>query len=100
MQGVLKIGFFPETLATWQHLLLDAGFTIHEVEVGPIALLNPATLLKDEGPMGVANILKNIVTQPYLRSRVLATHRALGKHSPNHLGYIILRATKINDDGN
>jgi cyclopropane fatty-acyl-phospholipid synthase-like methyltransferase len=98
MQGVLKIGFFPETSDTWQQLLQDAGFTVHELQVGPIALLNPATLLKDEGPMGVANILKNIMTQPYLRSRVWATRQALGKHSPNHLGYIILRTTKSNDD--
>jgi hypothetical protein len=99
MQRVLKLGFFPETQDTWKRLLQDAGFTnIHEVQVGPIAMLNPINLVRDEGPMGAANILKNIVIHRYLRSRVLATRQMLAKHSPEHLGYIILRATRDGGD--
>lgn len=97
MQQVLKISFFPETESTWHQLLKGAGFTNvnidKERQVGDISIVNPSTLLQDEGPWGLANIIKNIATQPYTRSRVLATRAALMRNR-KYLGYIIIRATK------
>jgi hypothetical protein len=43
--------------------------------------------------LGAATIFKNITTQPYLRSRVLATRNIISSHSAN-MGYIVIRATK------
>jgi cyclopropane fatty-acyl-phospholipid synthase-like methyltransferase len=93
MSKVLNIGFVPETSEMWQELLSNAGFSIDYVVTGEIAILNPLSLLKDEGVRGVANIAYNIATQPYLRSRVLSTKRMISKHS-KELGYIAIVATK------
>lgn len=94
MSKVLNIGFIPETSEVWQQLLSDAGFTnIDHVATGDIAILNPLSVIKDEGMLGFANIVFNVVTQPYLRSRMLATKRTIGKHT-GELGYITIIASK------
>ena len=94
MQKVLKIGFYPETKGTWIALMKESGFdNIRECEVGDIGILNPSSLLRDEGLKGVARIAKNIVTHPYARSRVFATRKALSAHRKD-LGYIIICADK------
>jgi hypothetical protein len=93
MQKALKIGFFPETQESWKRLLEEAGFDVEKMEVGDMAVLNPVAMLKDEGLLGAATIFKNITTQPYLRSRVLATRNIISSHSAN-MGYIVIRATK------
>ena len=94
MSKVLNIGFVPETSETWQQLLSDAGFaTINYVSTGDLTLLDPISLIKDEGVLGFANIVFNAVTQPYLRSRMLATRRTISMHS-KELGYITIIASK------
>jgi Lysine methyltransferase len=103
MQHVLKLGaeglgFFPETQETWTRLLIDAGFgniAPDQVQVGPIAMLqNPMHLIRDEGIRGAAKVVRTMILDPYVRNRILATRAMLAKHSPEHLGYIIIRATK------
>lgn len=93
MSKVLKIGFFPETSDTWQTLLSDAGFTIETVITGNLEMLNPISMMRDEGVLGFVNIVCNVATQPYLRSRVLATKAAIARHS-EELGYIAIVASK------
>eukprot|EP01083_Nonionella_stella_P150837 481121_1 len=93
MSKVLNIGFVPETSDTWQKLLSDAGFTIDHVSTGDLALLNPISLIQDEGVAGFARISFNAATQPYLRKRMLATKSAISRHS-KELGYITIIATK------
>ena len=47
--------------------LLDSG----NREVGSLAVLDSgATILVDEGPVGCAKIVKNLVSQPYTSARV------------------------------
>lgn len=93
MSRTLNIGFYPETEATWRQLLEDVGYKIERVEIGDLALLNPSNLLEDEGLKGFARIVRNLATQPYLRSRVLAARRTIGRHWDD-LGYIIICASK------
>lgn len=93
MSGVLNIGFVPETSETWQELMSDAGYVIDYVATGDVAILNPFSLLTDEGMRGVANIVYNVATQPYLRSRMLKTKRAVLMHA-KELGYITIVASK------
>ena len=93
LSKVLNIGFIPETEEMWQQLLSDAGFAIDHVNTGNLALLNPVSLAKDEGILGFAKIVFNIATQPYLRSRMVATKGAIEKHADN-LGYITIVASR------
>ena len=94
MSKVLNIGFKPETCSMWQQLLSDAGFTnIEHVSTGDLAVLNPISLIKDEGLIGFANIVFNVATHPYERSRMLAVRNEMSKHS-TELGYITIVASK------
>lgn len=94
MSKVLNIGFIPETTENWQKLLVDAGFTtIDFVSSGDLALLEPMRLIKDEGLMGFAKIAYNVITQPYLLKRMLATRGMISSHSGD-LGYVTIVASK------
>jgi len=93
MSKVLNIGFFPETPETWQKLLSDAGYEIEFVSTGDVAILNPMSLINDEGLVGFAKILANAAAEPYLRSRMLATRGAIARHSSD-LGFIAIIASK------
>mmetsp|Transcript_6678 Transcript_6678/g.11016 ORF Transcript_6678/g.11016 Transcript_6678/m.11016 type:complete len:296 (-) Transcript_6678:58-945(-) len=93
MRKILRIGWFPETVETWKRVLEDAGFDIQEMEVGDIEVLNPLSIVKDEGIWGAANIIRNVATHPDLRSRMLATRDAMKRHH-SQMGYILLKATK------
>ena len=94
MEKVLGIGFFPETVDAWRNILKESGFPVErEFEVGDLALLDLANILIDEGPLVCTKILRNIITQPYLRSRILSTRKYILAHKES-LGYIIMRATK------
>jgi len=94
MSKVLNIGFKPETTETWQQLLLDAGYTnIEHVSTGDLAVLNPISLIKDEGLFGFAKIVFNVATHPYERSRMIAVRNEISKHADD-LGYITIVASK------
>lgn len=94
MSRVLNIGFVPETIANWKQLLLDNGSTsIDYVATGELALLDPLSLIKDEGINGFGKIVCNAITQPYLRSRLFAAREAISSHS-SELGYVTIIATK------
>ena len=94
MSKALNIGFVPETCEVWKQLLIDAGFTsIDYMDSGDIAILNPFSVIKDEGVIGFANIARNVVTQPYLRKRMLTVRANISKHS-KELGYVTIVASK------
>ena len=93
MSKVLNIGFKPETAEIWQQLLIDAGYTNKHVSTGDLAVLNPISLIKDEGLIGFAKIVFNVATHPYERSRMLAVRNEISKHADD-LGYITIVASK------
>lgn len=93
LSKALNVGFAPETADMWQQLLTDAGFQLDHVNTGDLAVLDPLSIIKDEGMLGFAKIIFNVATHPYLRSRMLRTKRAMEKHADD-LGYITIVASK------
>jgi len=93
MGKALKVGFFPETRSRWEELLQSAGFVVKECETGPLKVLNPVQVWQDEGTFGLLNILKNVVSNPTLRNRLLSTKRVMDANR-DHLNYIILHAVR------
>lgn len=93
LSKALNIGFMPETPEMWKKLLTDAGYTIDYISTGDLKVLEPASLIKDEGILGLANIVFNVATQPYLRSRVLKAKGAMERQGDD-LGYISIVASK------
>jgi hypothetical protein len=96
MAKALRIGFFPETREGWEKLLQDAGYQVdHHIETGPLGMLKPVKILKDEGIAGFLKIVGNLVTNSELRARVKSTKKVIKENSKN-LRYIIIMASKKN----
>lgn len=86
----------PVTASEWKQLMLDNGFNIEFEAVAPMHLLEPKRMIADEGLLGFVKILKNLLTKPEARARVLGMRRVFSKHRDN-LAAITLVAKKKED---
>jgi hypothetical protein len=91
MGEALRIGFQPETLDDWRKILSESGFAVEKIQTGPIQLLNPLTLMEDEGVIGALTLAWNLARRPDLRNRVLLVRGLLHKHR-HALQHILIRA--------
>ncbi len=67
----IKVNARPLTASEWQQLLTDAGFDVVSVDHAPMALLNPARVLADEGLTGALRIVGNLIVRRAARRRVI-----------------------------
>ncbi|BBZ17563.1 class I SAM-dependent methyltransferase [Mycolicibacterium gadium] len=67
----IKVNARPLTAAEWTQLLSDAGFEDIKVDYAPMALLNPARVLADEGLLGALRIVGNLIVRGAARRRVI-----------------------------
>ena len=95
MSRALAIGFHPLTKEGWTSLLDEVGYEVRQIESGPIHILNPITILQDEGPKRTAKIAWNIATDAKSRQRITETRRTIKSHE-NDLGYILIQAVANN----
>jgi hypothetical protein len=93
MGQALHIGFVSETRERWVDLLEEANYKIEQLETGPLQVLDPLKVWKEEGTWGMWRILKNIATNPKLRARLFAT-AAVVNSNKKYLNYIILHAAQ------
>lgn len=68
----IKVNARPLTLEEWTDLLTSSGFEILRVDRAPMALLQPARVLADEGLFGVLRIVGNLIVRGAARKRVLS----------------------------
>lgn len=80
MSRAIKVNARPLTTAEWTRLLTEAGFEVQTVEHAPMALLNPARMLADEGVLGALRIMGNLVRRPAARRRVLGMRRTFQRY--------------------
>ena len=83
----------PLTPSEWNALLEHAGFEVEYQAVAPMHLLEPRRILDDEGIKGLLTIVKNVLTRPAARKRVMKMRKIFRKHG-NHLSAITLVARK------
>lgn len=76
----IKVNARPLTAAEWTNLLADAGFEDITVDYAPMALLNPARVLADEGFVGALRIVKNIAVRAAARRRVIGMRRTFHRY--------------------
>lgn len=67
----IKVNARPLTAAEWTGLLSDSGFEVVSVDHAPMALLNPARVIADEGIMGALRLVGNLLVRPAARKRVI-----------------------------
>lgn len=93
----LHIGFCPETLEGWRNLLTEAGFEVEHESTGPLAVLDPSQIFKDEGLWRAVKIVWNLLTHKTLRERVLSARAVMLQHGDD-LGFVIMSATRQCED--
>ena len=76
----IKVNARPLTAAEWTQLLSDAGFEEVTVDYAPMALLNPARVLADEGPRGALRIVGNLIVRGAARRRVIGMRRTFHRY--------------------
>lgn len=76
----IKVNARPLTAQEWTELLTGAGFEVVSVDHAPMALLNPARVLADEGPLGALRFIGNVLAQPSARRRVVGMRRTFGRY--------------------
>lgn len=91
MGRALGTSFRPETASRWKELLDSSGWTLEHVDVGPLRVVDPKTIWRDEGPGGCLRIIWNLASKKQLRSRMMSTRKVINKHH-DRLGYIIMSA--------
>lgn len=76
----IKVNARPLTVTEWTQLLADSGLVVDEIATAPMALLQPRRLLADEGLLGTLRFVKNLLTHPDARRRVLIMRRTFRKY--------------------
>lgn len=76
----IRVNARPLTVAEWTRLFDEAGFEVESTELRPMSLLQPKRLIADEGVLGVARIVRNLVRDADARKRVLAMRKTFTTH--------------------
>jgi SAM-dependent methyltransferase len=76
----IKVNARPLTAAEWAQLLTEVGFTDVTIDYAPMALLNPARVLADEGLSGALRIVGNLIRRPAARRRVVGMRRTFHRY--------------------
>src|SRR5919112_1295586 len=80
LTGVVHHGVRPLTVSEWQRLLEGGGFVVKTVETAPMALLEPARVVRDEGFFGALRFAFNVLRDGDARRRVFEMRRVFRRH--------------------
>lgn len=93
LSATTHVNACPLSTNGWLHIVQEAGFTIENLDTGPMMLFNPSRILKEEGILTLVMMIWRLLTKPELRQRILAMRSTFTRYKSN-LGYIILAARK------
>lgn len=75
LAGVVHHGVRPLAVGEWRRLLESEGFRVTSVETAPMALLEPARVVRDEGLAGALRFAFNLLRDGDARQRVFEMRR-------------------------
>lgn len=93
LRASIKVNVRPMTIAGWEELLTHAGFEVRGRWTAPLRLLEPRRLVADEGVLGAARFVGNVMRQGDARRRVVAMRSAMRRNA-RHLQACVLTATR------
>jgi len=93
LSDALKVNARPLTQSEWVGILESAGFEVVWQARAPMALLDPARVLQDEGPLQALRIGYNLLRMPGARKRVTGM-RAVFDRYDQHLDAVAIVAKK------
>ena len=80
LTGVVHHGVRPLTVSEWRRLLEDEGFAVKAVETAPMALLEPARVVRDEGFFRALRFAFNVLRDADARRRVFEMRSVFRRH--------------------
>ena len=93
LQGVVKSNVSPLSAAAWRTLFQRSGFDAVSIHHGPMSLMSPRGLMKDEGFIQALKIVCNGLLKRENRPRFLSMLRFFQRHK-KHLNFIACCSVK------
>lgn len=94
LSRAIRVNVKPITQREWGDYLQEAGFELTWSKTAPMALLNPRRNLADEGLCGVIKIIKNVLTIPGAKQRVLEMRSTFKRHADHMCGIAMVSHAK------
>lgn len=86
----IKVNVSPLTVADWEALLVEHGLRVESRFRAPLHLLEPKRLLSDEGVIGSARFVSNVLRDSEARTRVKAMRSAMRANAESLQAYGIV----------
>jgi len=83
LTGVVHHGVKPLSVSEWRRLLESEGFAVTNVESAPMALLEPARVVRDEGFLRALRFAFNLLRDADARRRVFEMRRVFRRQRGN-----------------
>ena len=80
LTGVVHHGVRPLSVSEWRRLLEGEGFEVKATETAPMALLEPARVIRDEGFFRALRFALNVLRDTDARRRVFEMRRVFHRH--------------------
>ena len=80
LTGVVHHGVKPLSVSEWRRLLEGEGFVVKATEVAPMALLEPARVVADEGLSRALRFAVNVLRDNEARRRVFEMRKVFRRH--------------------
>lgn len=77
----------PLTPESWYQLYQEVGFSNIESQIGPLSLMTPTGMMRDEGLLGTLTIIKNAL-KPSNRKMFFTMFKTMRRHKKN-MNYIV-----------
>jgi SAM-dependent methyltransferase len=94
LTGVVHHGVRPLTISEWRRLLEGEGFEVRTTETVPMALLEPARVIRDEGFFRAARFAFNVLRDADARRRVFEMRRVF-RQRRRQLGAVAITAARV-----
>ncbi len=93
LSRTIRVGVRIHSRAGWMELLERHGFQVEDSVTGPLRLLDPGRLLRDEGARGLLRFCGRVLRDPEARQRVRAMRDTFRKYA-RRLAYIAIVASR------
>jgi len=98
LTSTIKVNVTPMTVAGWDQLLAEHGLVVRSRFKAPLHLLEPRRLVADEGYLGAARFVTNVVRDSEARVRVRAMRTAM-RANASHLQAYGIVAERVDPAG-
>jgi len=93
LTGVVHHGVKPLSVSEWRRLLESEGFEVRATETAPMALLEPARVVQDEGFFGALRFAFNVLRDADARRRVFEMRRVF-RRQRDHIAAVAITAVR------